>query len=326
MKLAVVMDPIEQIKPEKDGTLDLMLSAQSFGYDLTRFHTEQLRISDGKPLGIGRSVTVSDDSNSWFTYGAENEHCLSDFDVILMRKDTPFDMEYIYSTYILDLAKMNGAKVINEPAAIRSLNEKVSITMFPNVTPPTLVTSNQNDLRSFLNDQKKIVVKPLDGMGGRSIFIVEKGEQNTNTIFEEMTRNDKKTIMAQKYIPEITDGDKRIHLVFGNHVGMSLARVPCEDVVVTAFSDQFGGSKQDFLAFIARQARLIGSSNLEGFCGMFRSACRDCGNHFIGIGIAYFDYVIGKNFFASDAHRLMPNFFNRCHFGPHSSGYRSFWN
>ena len=229
MKLAVVMDPIEQIKPEKDGTLDLMLSAQSFGYDLTRFHTEQLRISDGKPLGIGRSVTVSDDSNSWFTYGAENEHCLYDFDVILMRKDPPFDMEYIYSTYILDLAKMNGAKVINEPAAIRSLNEKVSITMFPNVTPPTLVTSNQNDLRSFLNDQKKIVVKPLDGMGGRSIFIVEKGEQNRNTIFEEMTRNDKKTIMAQKYIPEITDGDKRIHLVFGNHVGMSLARVPCED-------------------------------------------------------------------------------------------------
>ena len=229
MKLAVVMDPIEQIKPEKDGTLDLMLSAQSFGYDLTRFHTEQLRITDGKPLGIGRSVTVSDDSNSWFTYGAENEHCLNDFDVILIRKDPPFDMEYIYSTYILDLAKMNGSKVINEPAAIRSLNEKVSITMFPNVTPPTLVTSNQNDLRSFLNDQKKIVVKPLDGMGGRSIFIVEKGEQNRNTIFEEMTRNDKKTIMAQKYIPEITDGDKRIHLVFGNHVGMSLARVPCED-------------------------------------------------------------------------------------------------
>ena len=229
MKLAVVMDPIEQIKPEKDGTLDLMLSAQSFGYDLTRFHTEQLRITDGKPLGIGRSVTVSDDSNSWFTYGAENEHCLNDFDVILMRKDPPFDMEYIYSTYILDLAKMNGSKVINEPAAIRSLNEKVSITMFPNVTPPTLVTSNQNDLRSFLNEQKKIVVKPLDGMGGRSIFIVEKGEQNRNTIFEEMTRNDKKTIMAQKYIPEITDGDKRIHLVFGNHVGMSLARVPCED-------------------------------------------------------------------------------------------------
>lgn len=229
MKLAVVMDPIEQIKPEKDGTLDLMLSAQSFGYDLTRFHTEQLRITDGKPLGIGRSVTVSDDSNSWFTYGAENEHCLNDFDVILMRKDPPFDMEYIYSTYILDLAKMNGSKVINEPAAIRSLNEKVSITMFPNVTPPTLVTSNQNDLRLFLNDQKKIVVKPLDGMGGRSIFIVEKGEQNRNTIFEEMTRNDKKTIMAQKYIPEITDGDKRIHLVFGNHVGMSLARVPCED-------------------------------------------------------------------------------------------------
>ena len=228
MKLAVVMDPIERIKPEKDGTLDLLLSAQSFGYELTRFHSEELKIIDGRPLGIGRSITVNDDVKNWFAYGAENELCLSDFDVILMRKDPPFDMEYIYATYILDLAKMGGAKVINDPSAIRNLNEKVSITMFPSVTPPTLVTSNQCDLESFLNQQEKIVVKPLDGMGGRSIFIVEKGEPNTNTIFEEMTRNNSKTIMAQKYIPEIKDGDKRIHLVFGNHVDMALARVPSE--------------------------------------------------------------------------------------------------
>ena len=229
MKLAVVMDPIERIKPEKDGTLDLLLSAQSFGYELTRFHSEELRISDGVPLGIGRSISVFDDINSWFNYGSENEFCLNDFDVILMRKDPPFDMEYIYSTDVLDLAKMNGAKVINEPSAIRNLNEKVSITLFPNVTPPTLVSSSQQDLRSFLNEHKKIVVKPLDGMGGRSIFIVEKGEKNTNTIFEEMTKNDSKTIMAQKYIPEIKNGDKRIHLVFGKHVDMALARVPSEE-------------------------------------------------------------------------------------------------
>ena len=228
MKLAVVMDPIERIKPEKDGTLDLLLSAQSFGYELTRFHSEELKIIDGRPLGIGRSITVNDDVKNWFAYGTENELCLSDFDVILMRKDPPFDMEYIYATDILDLAKMGGAKVINDPSAIRNLNEKVSITMFPSVTPPTLVTSNQCDLESFLNQQEKIVVKPLDGMGGRSIFIVEKGEPNTNTIFEEMTRNNSKTIMAQKYIPEIKDGDKRIHLVFGNHVDMALARVPSE--------------------------------------------------------------------------------------------------
>lgn len=228
MKLAVVMDPIERIKPEKDGTLDLLLSAQSFGYEVTRFHSEELKIIDGRPLGIGRSITVNDDVKNWFAYGTENEFCLSDFDVILMRKDPPFDMEYIYATYILDLAKMGGAKVINDPSAIRNLNEKVSITMFPSVTPPTLVTSNQTDLESFLNQQEKIVVKPLDGMGGRSIFIVEKGEPNTNTIFEEMTRNNSKTIMAQKYIPEIKDGDKRIHLVFGNHVDMALARVPSE--------------------------------------------------------------------------------------------------
>ena len=228
MKLAVVMDPIERIKPEKDGTLDLLLSAQSFGYEVTRFHSEELKIIDGRPLGIGRSITVNDDVKNWFAYGTENEFCLSDFDVILMRKDPPFDMEYIYATYILDLAKMGGAKVINDPSAIRNLNEKVSITMFPSVTPPTLVTSNQSDLESFLNQQEKIVVKPLDGMGGRSIFIVEKGEPNTKTIFEEMTRNNSKTIMAQKYIPEIKDGDKRIHLVFGNHLDMALARVPSE--------------------------------------------------------------------------------------------------
>ena len=228
MKLAVVMDPIERIKPEKDGTLDLLLSAQSFGYELTRFHSEELKIIDGRPLGTGRPITVNDDVKNWFDYGTENELCLSDFDVILMRKDPPFDMEYIYATYILDLAKMGGAKVINDPSAIRNLNEKVSITMFPSVTPPTLVTSNQSDLESFLSQQEKIVVKPLDGMGGRSIFIVEKGEPNTKTIFEEMTRNNSKTIMAQKYIPEIKDGDKRIHLVFGNHVDMALARVPSE--------------------------------------------------------------------------------------------------
>ena len=228
MKLAVVMDPIERIKPEKDGTLDLLLSAQSFGYEVTRFHSEELKIIDGRPLGIGRSITVNDDVKNWFAYGTENEFCLSDFDVILMRKDPPFDMEYIYATYILDLVKMGGAKVINDPSAIRNLNEKVSITMFPSVTPPTLVTSNQSDLESFLNQQEKIVVKPLDGMGGRSIFIVEKGEPNTNIIFEEMTRDNSKTIMAQKYIPEIKDGDKRIHLVFGNHVDMALARVPSE--------------------------------------------------------------------------------------------------
>ena len=229
MKLAVVMDPIEQIKPEKDGTLDLLLAAQSFGYEITRFHSEELRIDNGIPLGIGRSIKVTDDTKSWFRYGDENEYCLNDFDVILMRKDPPFDMEYIYSTYILDLAGLNGVKIINEPSAIRNLNEKVSITLFPNVTPSTIVTSAQMDLSNFLSKEKKIVVKPLDGMGGRSVFIIEQGDPNTNTIFEEITNNFTKTIMAQSYIPEIKEGDKRIHLIYGQHVGYALARVPSED-------------------------------------------------------------------------------------------------
>ena len=229
MKLAVVMDPIKRIKPEKDGTLDLLLSAQSNDYDITEFQTEKLRIENGQPLGIGRSITVHNDTVKWFSSGDYNEYCMNDFDLILMRKDPPFDMEYIYATYILDLAKTDSNLVINEPSAIRNLNEKVSITMFPNVTPPTLVSSDHDDLENFLNHEKKIVVKPLDGMGGRSVFIVDKGGQNTNTILEEITKNFTRTIMAQKYIPEIKDGDKRIHLVFGKDVGMVLARVPSVD-------------------------------------------------------------------------------------------------
>jgi len=226
MKLAVVMDPIEKIVPEKDGTLDLLLAAQDRNYELTYFQQEDLKIIDGRPLAKGKVLSVKDNTDRWFEFSNQNEYSLSDFDVILMRKDPPFNMEYIYSTYILDLAENSGVKVINHPSALRNFNEKVSISLFPSLTPKTLVTSSLNEIKAFLDAEEKIVVKPLDGMGGKSVFVVDKNDRNAHSIFETITNLGTTTIMAQVYVPEIEHGDKRIHIVYGQHCNTALARIP----------------------------------------------------------------------------------------------------
>ena len=228
MKLAVIMDPIEKIIPEKDGTLDLLLAAQNRNYELTYFEQQNLRIIDGRPLGKGKPLTVTDDPKQWFQFSKDNEYCLSDFDVILMRKDPPFNLEYIYCTYVLDLAQNQGSKVINQPSALRNFNEKVSITLFPSLTPQTLVTSSIEEIKVFLDHHGKIVVKPLDGMGGRSVFVVDSNDLNAHSIFETITNLSSVTIMAQVYIPEIQEGDKRIHIVYGQHCNTALARIPSD--------------------------------------------------------------------------------------------------
>ena len=228
MKLAVIMDPIEKIIPEKDGTLDLLLAAQDRNYDLIYFEQQNLRIFDGRPLGTGKPLTVKDDTEQWFQFSNDNEYCLSDFDVILMRKDPPFNLEYIYCTYVLDLAENQGSKVINQPSALRNFNEKVSITLFPSMTPQTLVTSSVKEIREFLEHHGKIVVKPLDGMGGRSVFVVDSNDLNAQSIFETITNLSSVTIMAQVYVPEIQEGDKRIHIVYGQHCNTALARIPSD--------------------------------------------------------------------------------------------------
>jgi len=226
MKLAVVMDPIEKIVPEKDGTLDLLLAAQDRNYELTYFQQEDLKIIDGRPLAKGKILSVKDNNEKWFEFSNQNEYSLADFDVILMRKDPPFNMEYIYSTYVLDLAENSGVKVINHPSALRNFNEKVSISLFPSLTPKTLVTSSLNEIKAFLDAEEKIVVKPLDGMGGKSVFVVEKNDLNAHSIFETITNLGATTIMAQVYVPEIKHGDKRIHIVYGEHCNTVLARIP----------------------------------------------------------------------------------------------------
>ena len=179
-------------------------------------------------MGSGRQLTVEDNVTTWFSLSDKNEIPLSEFDVILMRKDPPFSTEYIYTTYMLDLAESSGVLVINSPVSLRNFNEKVSVSFFPECAAPSLVTSSINHLQDFLKLHKKIVVKPLDEMGGKSIFVIAEGDLNTNSILEIITHENRETIMAQLYIPEVLEGDKRIHIVDGKHTDVLLARIPLE--------------------------------------------------------------------------------------------------
>ena len=224
--LGVVMDPIESIQPSKDSTLAMLLAAQSRGWTLIYFRQNDLAVRDGAPLGHGLQIKVYDDTSRWYETGEPWAGALEELQVLLMRKDPPFDMEYIYTTYILELAEERGLLVINKPASLRDINEKVYTSWFPDCAPASLITRNLDELRRFLTEQEKIVVKPLDGMGGRSVFIVTDGELNSNVILETLTDNASKFTLAQRYIPEIAEGDKRILLIDGSPIEYALARIP----------------------------------------------------------------------------------------------------
>jgi len=229
IRLGIVMDPIGQITPAKDSSLAMLLEAQARGYEIRYFEQSDLRLDDGEPYGLGRALRVTDDSKDWYEFGAVTDQRLADLDVILMRKDPPFDTEYIYTTYILERAELAGTLIVNQPGSLRDINEKVYTAWFPECCPATLITRSMQQLREFLKKHGKIVVKPLDGMGGRSIFVVNHDDNNANVIFETLTDYDAKFSMAQKYIPEITTGDKRILLVNGRPAPCVLARIPPPD-------------------------------------------------------------------------------------------------
>ena len=224
--LGVVMDPIETIKPKKDSTLAMLLAAQRAGWSLVYFRQQDLMVRDGAPLGAGRHVEVRDDPHEWFTLGGSWNAGLESLDVLLMRKDPPFDMEYIYTTYILELAEHRGLLVVNKPSSLRDINEKAYTAWFPQCTPPSLVTRSRNELLGFLAEHGRIVLKPFDGMGGRSIFVVSAGDPNVNVIIETLTDDGAKFTLAQRYIPEIVHGDKRILLIDGEPIDHALARIP----------------------------------------------------------------------------------------------------
>jgi glutathione synthase len=227
VRLAIVMDPIESIKPAKDSTLAMMLAAQKRGWELLYLEQRDLWLTDGVPWGRVRPIQVRDDLNNWATLGAISIEKLGDMDAILMRKDPPFDMEYIYTTYILDRAQDTGALVLNRPQGLRDMNEKVFTAWFPQCCAPTLITRDMGDMHAFLHQHKHIVCKPLYGMGGKSIFVIAEGDKNANVIFENMTEYGSHFAIVQKYLPDIvTTGDSRVLVIDGEPVPYALARIP----------------------------------------------------------------------------------------------------
>ncbi|MDJ0905191.1 MAG: glutathione synthase [Woeseiaceae bacterium] len=229
LRIGIVMDPIESITPYKDSSLAMLLEAARRDAEIHYFQQRDLRLLGGRAVGQSTILGVRDDDSDWFTLGASQEVDLGDLDVVLMRKDPPFDMEYVYTTYILDRAGEAGALIVNHPQALRDMNEKAYTAWFPECTPLTLITRSIEDMRSFLAEQEHIVAKPLDGMGGKSIFAIRKGDKNANVIFETLTDDGRKFAMAQVFVPEISEGDKRILLIDGEPVPFSLARIPSGD-------------------------------------------------------------------------------------------------
>ena len=229
LRIGVVMDPVESITPKKDSSLAMLLEAEQRNAEIHYFQQGDLKLLAGRSIGQSRRLQVQDDDSSWFELGPPEEIELGELDAILMRKDPPFDMEYIYTTYILDRAQLAGALIINHPQALRDMNEKAYTAWFPNCTPLTLITRSMSEMKEFLAANGRIVVKPLDGMGGKSIFVVQQGDNNANVIFETLTDYGQRFAMSQVYIPEISLGDKRILLVDGEAVPFALARIPSAD-------------------------------------------------------------------------------------------------
>ena len=226
VKTGVVMDPISGIVTYKDSTFAMLLEAQRRGHDLWYMEPSNLTMRDGLAFGHMRPLSVTDRSEDWFTLGESQNLELGELDFLLMRKDPPFDMDYVYTTYVLDLAEKAGVTVMNRPQSLRDANEKCFITQFPQCCVPALITRSSTEIKAFVGEQGLSVVKPLDGMGGESIFQVQPDDPNLNVILETITAKDRDLVMVQRYIPEITQGDKRILVVNGEPVPYALARIP----------------------------------------------------------------------------------------------------
>lgn len=226
VKVGVVMDPIESIIVKKDTTLAMLLAAQKRGWVIHYMLQSNLYMDQGLPRAKMQTLSVMDDEQDWFKLGIHSDQALAELDVILMRKDPPFNLDYIYSTYILEQAQREGTLIVNDPQSLRDCNEKLFATQFPQCCPPVLAAASESKLKAFHEEHEDVIYKPLDGMGGTSIFRAKKDDANLSVIIETLTNGGSRQIMAQKYIPEIKNGDKRILLIDGNPVEYCLARVP----------------------------------------------------------------------------------------------------
>ncbi len=226
MKLAFILDPLDAIKTYKDSSFAMMEEAAKRGHQLFVLHQQHLLCRDGVVQAVGAPIKLTGDKKAWHELGESSDLPLSSYDAVIMRKDPPFDMEYVYSTYLLELAESQGALVINSPRALRDNNEKFSITRFPQFTVATLVTRLESEIRTFLEQHGDIVLKPLDGMGGASVFRLHREDHNIGVVIETLTHYGQRTVMAQRYIKEITKGDKRVLVIEGKPAPYVLARIP----------------------------------------------------------------------------------------------------
>lgn len=230
LKVGIVMDPIENIKPYKDSSFAMLLEAQQRGHELVYMQPEDLYLMNGQAWSIARDLKVWDrpKTEQYFDLGGRHDIPLNTLDIILIRQDPPFTNDYLYSTHILELAEAEGVLVVNKPQSLRDANEKLFASWFPQCIPPTVVTANADKLRAFISDHQDTILKPLDAMGGTSIFRVKYDDPNISVIIETMTDHGKHHIMAQTYLPEIKAGDKRILLINGEPLDYTLARIPAE--------------------------------------------------------------------------------------------------
>ena len=234
--IAFVMDPLESLNLKKDSTLAMISAAQKKGWQISYMEQKDLAWKDGEALGYIKNIELDEkfanalDSSAapreWYKLGKEIAIPLGSIDIIMMRKDPPFDMDYIYTTYLLERAEIDGAFVVNRPGSLRDCNEKFFATKYPQFQPPLVVSQRQDILREFHSKHDDVIYKCLDGMGGARIFRAKEKEPNLNVIIETLTENGRHPIMAQKYIPEIVDGDKRILIIDGKPIDYALARIP----------------------------------------------------------------------------------------------------
>lgn len=281
-QLGMVMDPIEGINIEKDSSFAMLLEAQYRGWQIHYMQQCDITLRNNTVTANTRRLHVEDNPDRWFRLSKPENSALGNMDIILMRKDPPFDMEFVYTTYLLELAERQGSRVINRPASLRDYNEKLSIAWFPQCCAPTLVGRRHGDFMEFLAIHKRIVVKPLGGMGGESVFVIHEDDNNRNVIIETLTDHGRRFAMAQLYLPEITSGDKRILLINGNPVPYALARIP-------SISDNRGN-----LAVGAAAEGVKLTERDYWLCKQIAPTLRDRGLVFVGLDVIG-DYITEIN-------------------------------
>ena len=297
MKLGIIMDPIERIQIKKDSSFAMLLAAQARDWELYYMEQNDLLLDQDQAHANMCKITVEDNPTNWFEKEEYSIEQLSKLDAVLMRKDPPFDLNYIYTTYLLDHAENNGTLVVNKPAALRQANEKYFITHFIDCIAPTQISSNIKFLLEFINQQQDTIVKPLDGMGGQGIFRVKDNDPNKKAILETITNNEASPIMAQKYLSDIKHGDKRILLINGEPVEFALARIP---------------AKGEFRGNLARGGTGKGvklSDRDKWICQQVGPRLKEMGLMFVGLDVIG-DYLTEINVTSPTCIRELDNLYN----------------